>query len=107
MGTSAAYSAPPSWGDLKADVTRTAGGGSLSAETTRSLIHSFIEHNGGANAIARGTGSRSGSVARGRSARGVAARLGGFLSDASSVGLDQALRNAGWSDLVGQPIGHV
>jgi hypothetical protein len=107
MGTSAAYSAPPSWGDLKTAVTKTAGGGTLLPETARELVHSFIEHNGGVNAIARGAGRRGGSVARGRSARGVAARLGGFLSDARSVGLDQALRNAGWSDLIGQPIGHV
>lgn len=107
MGTSAAYSAPPSWSDLKTDVTKTAGGGTLSQDTAQGLVQSFIEHNGGTNAIARGTGSRGGTVARGRSARAVAARLGGFLSDARSVGLDQALRNAGWADLVGQPIGHV
>jgi hypothetical protein len=42
-------------------------------------------------------------VARGRAARGTAARLGGFISNVGAAGLDQALRNAGWADLVGRP----
>lgn len=104
MGTSAAYSAPPSWGDLKTDVTRGAGAGSLGPDKARELVQSFIDHNGGATAISRGVGRRGGSVAKGKSARAAAARLGGFIADAGRVGLEQALRDAGWDDLVGRPV---
>ena len=104
MGTSTGYSAPPSWGDLKSDVTRAGGAGALTPNTAGELIQSFIQHNGGANLIARGTGAGGGSVAKGGAARATARRLGGFISDVGRVGLEQALRNAGWTDLIGQPV---
>jgi hypothetical protein len=109
MGTSTGYSAPPSWGDLKSDVTRAGGAGALVPNTARGLMQSFIQHNGGANAIARGGagGGGGGSVARGRAARATAGRLGGFISEVGRVGLDQALRDAGWADLVGRPVPEV
>jgi hypothetical protein len=50
--------------------------------------------------MARGGGT----VAGGRAARGVAGRFGGFISDVSRVGLEGALRNAGWADLIGRPV---
>jgi hypothetical protein len=43
-------------------------------------------------------------VARGSAARAIGGRLGGFISDVGRVGLDQALRNAGWDDLIGRPV---
>jgi hypothetical protein len=49
-------------------------------------------------------GRGGGSVARGQAAQGVARRLGGFISDVGRVGLENALRNAGWGDLVGRPV---
>ena len=112
MGTSAAYSAPPSWGDLKSAVTIAAGGGMLAAEKAAELISSFVRHNGGATAIARGgrdsgDGAGAGSVARGGNARTTATRLGGFLSDVGRLGLDGALEAAGWGDLVGKPVREV
>jgi hypothetical protein len=108
MGTSTSYSAPPAWGDLKSDVTRGAGAGTLSRQKARELVSSFIQHNGGASAIARGgAGGKGGSVARGRAARAIANRVGGFISDVGRVGLEQALRNAGWDDLIGRPIAEV
>lgn len=43
-------------------------------------------------------------MARGKAARSAAGRLGAFISDVARVGLDEALRNAGWSDLIGRPV---
>lgn len=109
MGTSTGYSAPPSWGNLKSDVTRVAGGGSLTSQAASDLLQSFIRHNGGARAIAGGggAGGSGGTVMQGHTARRAAGRLGGFISDVSAVGLDQALRKAGWDDLVGKPASEI
>jgi len=79
----------------------------LSPQVAGEIVRSFVRHNGGAAAIARGgsgAGGAGGSVARGRAARSAASRLGGFISDVARVGLDEALRNAGWSDLAGLPV---
>lgn len=105
MGTSAAYSAPPSWGDLKGQVTRGAKSPNLNNDTIERLVHSFIDHNGGSTTIARG--SSGGTVAKGTAARSIASRLGGFLTSVDQVGLDQALRDAGWGDLVNRPLHEV
>ncbi len=106
MGTSTGYSAPPSWGNLKGEVTRAAGGGPLTSVTADQLLHSFIKHNGGGRVMTRGGDGRrgGGAVARGRAAREVAGRFGGFISDVGRVGLEGALRNAGWADLIGRPV---
>lgn len=107
MGTSTSYSAPPSWGGLKGEVTRIARSGSLTADKVRQLMQGFIKNSGGASTLAgrSGRGGHTGGiVASGRAARGIASRLGGFISDVSSVGLENALRNAGWEDLVGRPV---
>lgn len=101
MGTSTSYSAPPSWGDLKGEVTRAAGEGTLNRDKAGQLIRSFISHNGGARSM---SGAAGGSVASGRAARGVATRLGGFIADVGRFGLESALRNAGWSDLAGRTV---
>jgi hypothetical protein len=43
-------------------------------------------------------------VVGGRAAQGIARRLGGFISDVGRIGLQEALRKAGWEDLVGRPV---
>lgn len=108
MGTSTSYSAPPSWGDLKGEVTRAAGEGVVTNDKAGQLLRSFIGHNGGARTMSGraggGRGHAAGSVTSGHAARGVASRLGGFISDVTRFGLDAALRNAGWADLAGRTV---
>jgi hypothetical protein len=100
MGTSTGYDAPPSWGPLKSDVTRTAHGGSLTPDKAGQLLSDFVRHNGGASHMARGGGG----VAGGGAARAVASRLGAFLGAVGSAGLAEALRQIGLSDLAGRPV---
>jgi hypothetical protein len=108
MGTSTSYSAPPSWGDLKGDVTRAAGDGTVTRDKAGQLVRDFIAHNGGARAMAGrtggGRGQAGGAVAGGGAARGIASRLGGFIADVSRFGLEGALRNAGLADLAGRTV---
>lgn len=106
MGTSTSYSAPPSWGDLKSAVTRHAKEGHASPQRIGEIVRSFVSHNGGASAIARGGGGGSG-IARGSNARAAAVGLGGFIADVGRLGLEGALRAAGWDDLVGKPVREV
>jgi len=55
-----------------------------------------------------GPGGRGrGTVAVGRAARSIARNLGAFISDVGRVGLDKALRNAGWADLIGRPVNEI
>jgi hypothetical protein len=106
MGTSASYSAPPSWGDLKKSLTLAADRAAIPPQRAQELVSSFVQHNGGANAIARGGGRGGGGgagVAKGGNARSTATRLGGFLSSVGHLGLTGALQAAGWGDLVGRP----
>lgn len=121
MGTSASYSAPPSWGTLKAAVTSHATTGQTAPHKVAELVKSFVAHNGGATGISRGGvrgdgdgggggggGGRGRSgVAKGSNAKATAARLGGFLADVGRVGLTAALEVAGWGDLVGKPVKEV
>jgi len=108
VGTSTSYSAPPAWSDLKADVTRAATSGALNASTAAELVRSFVRHAGGVEGFARGAGGGGGGgVASGRAARSAASRLAGFLSEVGRSGLDVALRDAGWGDLVGRPVSEV
>lgn len=98
MGTSTSYSAPPTWGSLKGQVTRAARG-THSPEAAAKVLRSFVKGAGGAHAVGQGQGL----VLNGRAALGVAGRLGPFISDVGSVGLDTALRRVGCEDLVGRP----
>lgn len=110
MGTSASYSAPPSWGPMKAEVTRLAGGGTLTPTQSAGLLSQLIGGNGGAAGMSRGGGGGgggSGRVAHGGPARAVAGRLGKFVADVRSAGLDEALRRSGLDDLVGRPVGEI
>jgi len=106
MGTSTGYDAPPSWGPLKGDVTRTAGAGSLTPDKAGQLLSDFLRHNGGADRMARGGGG-GGTVGGGGAARAVASRLGAFISTVGSAGLAEALRQIGLSDLAGRPVGEI
>src|SRR5271167_746426 len=100
MGTSTSYSAPPSWGSLKGEVTRAAAAGSLAPADAAQLVRHYIQDNGGSSAIARGGGV----VGKGRTAQAVAGRLGGFISDVAAFGLNEALRRAGLPELIGRPL---
>ncbi len=109
MGTSASYSAPPSWGPMKSRVTRLASDGALTPNQAADLLSQLVGGNGGAAGMSRGAGGggRSGRVAHGGPARAVAGRLGKFIADVRSVGLDEALRRTGLDDLVGRPVGEI
>lgn len=103
MGTSTSYSAPPSWGSLKGEVTRAAAAGSLAPAQAAELIRHYVRENGGSSAIARGGGV----VGKGRTAQAVAGRLGGFISDVAAFGLNEALRRAGLPELIGRPLSEI
>jgi hypothetical protein len=124
MGTSKGYDMPTGgeWTPLKNEATRFVkdeGHGSVSPER---LLRAYLVANGGARNIARGggTGGGGGGAAGsgggtggggggrgggrgGRAARNAGRNLGGFLSGVRAVGLDEALREIGLSDLIGRP----
>ena len=100
MGTSSSYSAPPSWGELKTQVTRAAGNATRTPAATAAVLRNFIRENGGARRVARSGGV----IGHPRAAQLTASRLGAFISDVASVGLDEALTRAGWKDLIGRPV---
>lgn len=102
MGTSTSYSAPPSWGPLKATVTRVASSPS-SAEAVPGIVSGFIANAGGSQAISQGRGS----VVGGGAAAGIAGRLGAFVAGVGAGGLESALRDAGCEDLIGRPVQEV
>lgn len=106
MGTSAGYDAPPSWGDLKSEVTKAANHGPLTRASAKQLIGGFVRQNGGASQMARGGegGGGGGTVGGGAAARGVAGRFAAFVATVGTLGLGEALRRVGLSDLVGQPV---
>lgn len=102
MGTSTDYSAPTSWGPLKAAVTKAADKGATRPATAGRIIRGFIKANGGAAQISSGRGS--GGTVGGGAGRAVAQRLAGFVSAVGEVGLAEALRGEGLADLVGRPV---
>jgi hypothetical protein len=98
MGTSTDYAAPPSWGSLKAEVTR-AGGHLLTAVKAGELLRDHVGYNGGSQRIA----SSGGVLGAGRTSQQVARNIAGFFSQVGSIGLAEALRENGLEDLVGRP----
>jgi hypothetical protein len=104
MGTSTNYNAPPSWSALKGEVTRAARGGPLTQSKAADLVSGLIASNGGGRAMARGAGSGGGSVGGGGAARTVAQRIGGFIANVGTVGLNEALRREGLGEFIGRPI---
>jgi|SRR5271165_2991579 len=109
MGTSAAYDAPPSWGNLKSEVTRAADEGSIAPATAQQILRHYVHENGGVRQIARGatSGGGGGRVGSGAAARQVAGRVGGFVSDVAAFGLPEALKRAGLSELIGRPVADI
>jgi hypothetical protein len=99
MGTSADYSAPPNWSNIKGNVTRS-GGRTVTPAKARELIREHIATNGGSGRMSSGRGQ----LGNGATARKVAQRLGGFLSSVARDGLDAALRSNGLGDLVGKSV---
>ena len=97
MGTSADYSAPPSWGGLKRDVTR-AGYSRLTRAKAGQLLRDHIGQNGGSGRITSGRGQ----LGSGRTAKEIARSFGGFVQQVVEVGLPEALRRNGLQDLVGR-----
>ena len=57
--------------------------------------------------MARAAGSGGGSVGGGGAARSVAGRLGGFITNVATVGLNEALRREGLADFIGRPVREV
>jgi hypothetical protein len=70
-------------------------------------MQSFIRNNGGASALAGRGRQGEGAIASGQAARSVAQRLGNFVSDVGRIGFVNALRKAGWRDLVGRPVSEI
>jgi len=94
------------WTPLKNNATnfvREGGQGSISPGR---LLGGYLQANGGAQALSRGTGGggKRGSSRHGigSSARTTITKLGGFLSGVASKGLDNTLRDFGLDDLIGK-----
>jgi hypothetical protein len=100
MGTSKSYEAPPSWGPLKALVTRVAGEGSLTPQRGAEVLNEYVAQSGGA----RGGSQGGGPLGRSGAAQNTARALAGFVSLVSRDGLDEALRQSGLGELVGRPV---
>lgn len=98
MGTSTNYSAPPKWGTLKGNVTKS-GGKSLSWFKAAKLIRNHIRNNGGSRSIV----TSGGVLGAGRTSQRVARNFAGFVSQVANVGLTEALRLNDLGDLVGRP----
>ena len=103
MGTSTSYSAPPSWGDFKSEVTRAAGSGLLTPAAAGQLVQRYIRENGSSSGMAHGGGV----VGNGRTAQAIAGRLGGFIADVAALGLSEALTRAGLTDFIGRPVNEI
>lgn len=116
MGTSKGYDMPTGgdWTPLKKEATRFVKGGGSGPVSPARLLRDYLAANGGARALSRGEGgsgrgNTGGAVGGrtggrgGRAARKVGRNLGSFLSSVGSVGLDEALREVGFADLIGRP----
>lgn len=105
MGTSAPYDAPPSWGDVKAEVTRIAREANIHPSQLRRLIQGVVHANGGRTEMAgggrQGAPGGAGSAAP---ARAIAGRFANFISDVQHYGFAEAVERAGLGDLSGKPI---
>lgn len=99
MGTSTDFSAPPNWGGMKGDVTRS-GGQSLSPAKCGELLREYVSTNGGSSAMSSGGGQ----LGSGATARSSARSLGGFIGTVARDGLDAALSSSGLGELVGKSV---
>lgn len=96
MGTSTDFSAPPNWGGMKSDVTRS-GHHPLTPAKCQSLLSGHISQCGGARSISSGGGQ----LGSGSTARNAARSLGGFISSVGRDGLESTLRANGLQSLIG------
>lgn len=99
MGTSADYSAPPNWSNVKSDVTRN-GGNAPTPTKARDFVRDYISENGGSGRMSSGRGQ----LGSGKTARSAARSLGGFVSAVSRDGLNKTLQDNGLGDLVGKSV---
>lgn len=99
MGTSADFSAPPNWQNVKSDVTRS-GGRPATPAKAREILRDYVSTNGGSGRISSGRGQ----LGNGRTAKNAARSLGGFISSVSRDGLDSTLRSSGLENLVGKSV---
>lgn len=99
MGTSADYSAPPNWSNIKSKVTRS-GTRLPTARKSSELIRDYISTSGGSRRMSSGRGQ----LGNGTTARNVARSLGGFVSGVARDGLDATLRNHGLGEFVGKSV---
>ncbi|HEX7318544.1 MAG TPA: hypothetical protein VF297_31845 [Pyrinomonadaceae bacterium] len=130
MGTSTGYDMPKGgdWTPLKHEATKFvkddgAPGGSPNPVQPEALLSNFIRTcvtgggnarvgsgggaGGGGTAASGGGGGGGGGRSFGRAARGTGGALGGFLSRVETVGLDEALREAGLENLIGRSVAEV
>jgi len=99
MGTSADYSAPPNWSNVKGDVTRL-GGGALAPRAARELVRDYVSTGGGSRQMSSGGGQ----LGTGATARHAARTLGGFIGSVARDGLDATLRANGLEELIGKSV---
>lgn len=99
MGTSADFSAPPNWKNVKSDVTRS-GRRPASPAKARDILRDYVSTNGGSGRMSSGRGQ----LGNGRTAKNTARSLGGFVSSVSRDGLESALRSSGLENLVGKSV---
>lgn len=103
------------WTPLKNDADKFVKDKGKEPVTPERLLGAYLKANGGARTLARGGGGGGGGTSGGgggggggggrggRAARNTGRNLGGFLSSVGTVGLDEALREAGLTDLIGKP----
>ena len=99
MGTSADYTAPPNWAQLKTKVTKS-GKAPLTPGKSRDILCDYVSNNGGSGTISRGGGQ----LGTGRTARTAGRSLGGFFSSVAANGLENTLRESGLQDLIGKSL---
>jgi len=113
MGTSTGFNMPSGgdWKPLKNNATNFAKHGGQGPVSPGSLLGSYIQANGGAQALAQGKGGggKRGSTRYGigSSARKTGSKLGGFLSSVTTRGLDTTLRDFGLTHLIGKTASEV
>lgn len=101
MGTSASNGGPtdPQWGKHKRRVTHGCKNGGARSDTAREALRDYIRTNNGSRNISRGGGDVGGSRSVQRTGRNIAR----FAARVQDAGLDEALREVGLGNLIGQP----
>lgn len=105
MGTSKSYSPPttPQWKNLKNKVTRLANKGKPSISKAKGVIQDFVAVRKASTGSGGGEGGSSGM----RVAQNIGQRLGNFVAVVGQVGLEEAVRRIGLSNLEGKSANEV